>query len=259
MIRVALDAMGGDQRSRSRRSRGAVQALTRAARRLPGPAGRPRRARSRPSSPAIPSVDRSRLEIHEAADVIGMSEKPLRPSARSRSPAWWSASPSRRDGQVRRVHLRRQHRRDARRAPPCCSACTTASSAPPWPRCFPPATSPVLVLDGGANVDCSARELVGFAYLGTVYMRDVLGRPNRWSGCSTWARRRRRAPRSSREAHQLLKQAPRLNYVGNIEGRDILPGPQQRHAGRRGGLRRLRRQHRAQVLRIVGAGLRRPR
>ena len=31
-----------------------------------------------------------------------------------------------------------------------------------------------------------------------------------------------------REAHQLLKRAPRINYVGNIEGRDILPGPQQR-------------------------------
>jgi glycerol-3-phosphate acyltransferase PlsX len=31
-----------------------------------------------------------------------------------------------------------------------------------------------------------------------------------------------------REAHQLLKQAPRINYAGNIEGRDILPGPQQR-------------------------------
>jgi glycerol-3-phosphate acyltransferase PlsX len=31
-----------------------------------------------------------------------------------------------------------------------------------------------------------------------------------------------------REAHKLLKQAPRLTYAGNIEGRDILPGPQQR-------------------------------
>src|SRR5687768_7968303 len=43
---------------------------------------------------------------------------------------------------------------------------------------FPTADDPVLVLDGGANVDCSARELVNFAVLGTVYMRDILGRAN---------------------------------------------------------------------------------
>src|SRR5207248_10064761 len=39
---------------------------------------------------------------------------------------------------------------------------------------FPTAGHPVLVLDGGANVDCDARELVGFAHLGSVYVRDVL-------------------------------------------------------------------------------------
>jgi phosphate acyltransferase len=31
-----------------------------------------------------------------------------------------------------------------------------------------------------------------------------------------------------REAHQMLKRSPRLSYAGNIEGRDILPGPQRR-------------------------------
>ena len=37
---------------------------------------------------------------------------------------------------------------------------------------------PVVVLDSGANVDCSAAELVQFARLGAVYAEDVLGRPN---------------------------------------------------------------------------------
>ena len=39
---------------------------------------------------------------------------------------------------------------------------------------FPTAVHPVLVIDGGANVDCDARELVNFAHLGSVYARDVL-------------------------------------------------------------------------------------
>ena len=75
MIRVAVDAMGGDKAPQAEIA-GVLQALGEPAGRFRGPAGRP---------PAVieaelathPEIDRSRLEIHEAADVIGMSEKPL--------------------------------------------------------------------------------------------------------------------------------------------------------------------------------------
>ena len=123
---------------------------------------------------------------------------------------------------------------------------------------FPTGSEPVLVLDAGANLDCSARELVGFAYLGTIYMRDLMGRPNPVVGLLNVGEEEEKGTAVVREAHQLLKQAPRLNYAGNIEGRDILPGPAAADPGGRRGLRRVRRQHRAQVLRVVGAGLRRP-
>ena len=43
---------------------------------------------------------------------------------------------------------------------------------------FPTARQPIVVLDSGANVDCSAQELVQFARLGVVYAEDVLGRHN---------------------------------------------------------------------------------
>jgi glycerol-3-phosphate acyltransferase PlsX len=93
---------------------------------------------------------------------------------------------------------------------------------------FPTGSEPVLVLDGGANLDCSARELLGFAYLGTVYMRDLMGRPHPVVGLLNVGEEEEKGTAVVREAHQLLKRAPRLNYAGNIEGRDILPGPQQR-------------------------------
>jgi len=86
----------------------------------------------------------------------------------------------------------------------------------------------VLVLDGGANLDCSAKELAGFAYLGTVYMRDIVGRANPVVGLLNVGEEEEKGTALVREAHQLLKRSPRLNYVGNIEGRDILPGPQRR-------------------------------
>jgi glycerol-3-phosphate acyltransferase PlsX len=89
---------------------------------------------------------------------------------------------------------------------------------------FPTSSQPVLVLDGGANVDCSPRELVGFAYLGTVYMRDVLRRPSPTVGLLNVGEEDEKGNAISREAHALLKQSPRLHYIGNIEGRDIIAG-----------------------------------
>jgi glycerol-3-phosphate acyltransferase PlsX len=89
---------------------------------------------------------------------------------------------------------------------------------------FPTADDPVVVLDGGANVDCSARELVGFAYMGTVYARDVLGKPSPVVGLLNVGEEDEKGTAMVKEAHLLLKSSPGLNYVGNIEGRDIVAG-----------------------------------
>ena len=74
---------------------------------------------------------------------------------------------------------------------------------------FPTGRDPVLVLDAGANVDCSARELVGFAYLGTIMMRDLMGRPNPVVGLLNVGEEEEKGTAIVREAHLLLKQAPR--------------------------------------------------
>jgi len=80
------------------------------------------------------------------------------------------------------------------------------------------------VLDGGANVDCSARELVCFAILGTVYMRDILGRPNPVVGLLNVGEEDEKGNALVRDAHRLLRERPGINFRGNIEGRDILAG-----------------------------------
>jgi len=81
-----------------------------------------------------------------------------------------------------------------------------------------------IVLDGGANVDCSAKELVGFARLGSVYARDVLGRERPLVGLLNIGEEDEKGNAASRAAHELLKQTSGINYIGNIEGRDILAG-----------------------------------
>ena len=225
MIRVAVDAMGGD-RAPEAEIAGVLQALAD----LPDEFVVQLVGRSEIIEAELakhPDADRSRLEIHEAADVIGMGEKPL--AAVRRKP---------RSSIVVGLTLQKQGRSDAFLSAGNTGAVLAASTVifglhdgverATVATLFPTGSDPVLVLDGGANLDCSARELVGFAYLGTVYMRDILGRANPVVGLLNVGEEEEKGTAVVREAHQLLKQSPRLSYTGNVEGRDILPGPQRR-------------------------------
>ena len=225
MIRVAVDAMGGD-RAPEAEIAGALQALAELQDDFVVQlVGRPDAIEAELGR--HPDADRSRLEIHEAADVIGMGEKPL--ASVRRKP---------RSSVVIGLTLQQQGRSDAFLSAGNTGAVLAASTVllglhdgverATVATLFPTGSEPVLVLDGGANVDCSARELVGFAYLGSVYMRDILGRANPVVGLLNVGEEEEKGTALVREAHQLLRKAPRLNYVGNIEGRDILPGPQRR-------------------------------
>jgi phosphate acyltransferase len=92
---------------------------------------------------------------------------------------------------------------------------------------FPTALKPVVVLDSGANVDCSAEELVQFARLGAVYAEDILGRTNPVIGLLSIGEEPEKGNAAVKEAHQLLQNAG-LNFQGNIEGRDIPRGESDR-------------------------------
>ncbi len=93
---------------------------------------------------------------------------------------------------------------------------------------FPTARQPVVVLDSGANVDCSAAELVQFARLGSVYAHDMLGRQKPAVGLLNIGEEAEKGNAVCKEAHALLAQAG-LNFVGNVEGRDLPAG--QNHQG----------------------------
>lgn len=85
---------------------------------------------------------------------------------------------------------------------------------------FPTTGAPILVLDSGANMDCSAEELVQFARIGTVYARALLGRDNPAVGLLSVGEEPEKGNAVVKDAHQRLRAAG-LNFLGNIEGRDI--------------------------------------
>jgi glycerol-3-phosphate acyltransferase PlsX len=88
---------------------------------------------------------------------------------------------------------------------------------------FPTAQRPVVFLDSGANVDCGADELVQFAKLGAVYAEDMLGRANPSVGLLSIGEEPEKGNAVTKEAHQLLQKAG-LNFIGNVEGRDLPRG-----------------------------------
>ena len=88
---------------------------------------------------------------------------------------------------------------------------------------FPTSRLPIAVLDSGANVDCSAQELVQFARLGSVYAEQILGRPNPGVGLLSIGEEPEKGNAVVKEANQLLRNAG-LNFLGNIEGRDLPTG-----------------------------------
>lgn len=84
-----------------------------------------------------------------------------------------------------------------------------------------PLSNPVLLMDSGANIEVNAEELVQFALMGSVYMQLLQGVKEPRVALINNGSEETKGTALYREAHALLKQDPRLNFVGNAEGRDI--------------------------------------
>jgi phosphate acyltransferase len=83
--------------------------------------------------------------------------------------------------------------------------------------------SPVVVVDVGANVDCTPDMLAQFAVMGEMYSRIILGRPKPRVGVLSIGEEAHKGNDITRSTSQLLK-GLNLNFIGNVEGRDIYSG-----------------------------------
>src|SRR5207302_360171 len=89
---------------------------------------------------------------------------------------------------------------------------------------FPTAVNTVaILLDVGANVDCKPHNLEQFAVMGDIYFRSMFGTERPRIGLLSIGSEEGKGNELTREAFELLKQLP-LNFVGNVEGRDIYSG-----------------------------------
>ena len=227
MARIALDAMGGDHAPKAPIA-GALEALAE----LP-----PQHRITLVGQMAVMTAtldelcagdlkahahQRARLDLVDALEVIEMGDKPT-VALRSK----------RKSSMVVGLELHASGDADAFVSAGNTGAQMAASvvllklhaglTRPAIGTLFPTATHPVVVLDSGANVDCSPEELVSFARLGSVYAEDILGRPNPVVGLLSVGEEAEKGNAAVREAHKLLLTAG-LNFQGNIEGRDVPRG-----------------------------------
>jgi glycerol-3-phosphate acyltransferase PlsX len=88
---------------------------------------------------------------------------------------------------------------------------------------MPTVSGACVVLDVGANVDCKPSHLLQFAVMGEVFAKYLLKNPNPKVGLLSIGEEETKGNELTKEAFKLLTET-NLNFIGNVEGRDIMMG-----------------------------------
>ena len=215
MIRIAVDAMGGDH-APAAIVQGALNALT----------NNPDLeivlvGREQAVTPLVPP-GAPRVSIVNADEVIETGEDPLVAIRRKRGASMLIA-----------LNLLKEKKVDA-----CVSAGSTGAfmsgalfnvgrikgiQRPALAPLLPTRTGHALLIDCGANADCKPEFLLQFAQMGSVYMKRVMEVPNPKVGLLNIGAEEEKGSALYKETYQLLKSAP-VNFHGNVEGRDAFDG-----------------------------------
>lgn len=81
-----------------------------------------------------------------------------------------------------------------------------------------------LLIDCGANVDARSSHLVQFARMGSIYMENVMGIKNPRVGLVNIGAEEEKGNVLVKETFPLLKECKDINFIGNVEARDIPKG-----------------------------------
>lgn len=89
---------------------------------------------------------------------------------------------------------------------------------------FPTPGGPVTICDVGANIACKPIHLYQYGVMASVYSKHLLGIENPRVGLMSIGSEDAKGNELVKKTRALMKSDPRMNFVGNIEGRDIFKG-----------------------------------
>ncbi|OHB64847.1 MAG: hypothetical protein A2Y77_16660 [Planctomycetes bacterium RBG_13_62_9] len=219
-MRIAVDAMGGDH-APDEIIAGALEALSRLDREdsivLVGP------QELIEQKLAGHKYDKDRISIADAPDVIAMDEKPI-DSLRKKP----------RSSIAVLAKLAKLDRTDAVISAGNTGACVAAFqmrmrtlpgvNRPGIAVVFPTTTGPVTICDVGANIACKPINLYQYGLMASIYSRHFLGIANPRIGLMSIGEEEAKGNEIVKRTAEMLRGDSRLNFIGNVEGRDIFRG-----------------------------------
>ena len=206
MIRVAVDALGGDRAPEevvagaADAASGEIQPI------LFGPAG----------------LDTQGLELVVTTQAIGMDEKPA--EAVKAKPDSSLVAACRAVGEDAADAVVSAGNTGAMLAACFLELRRLPGVARPAIAVVIPSERPSVLIDSGANADARPEHLVQFAYMGSVFAEEVLGTPSPEVRLLSIGEEPEKGNQLTLEAHDLLAAAEGLNFKGNTESRDLLLG-----------------------------------
>ncbi len=217
-VRVAVDAMGGDNAPHAT-VRGALQALDDHPDLELTLVGDKARIEAELAS-ACPGHVPSAIRIVHATQVVGMDDGPV------------EALKTKRDSSiVRTVELGAAGEVDALLSAgntgACAAACQLkmkplrAVTRPGIAVTIPSFHGPFVVCDVGANIQAKPRHLFEYAVMAALYAERVIGIETPRVALVSTGEESGKGTGLIKQTHELIKADPRINFVGNVEGREL--------------------------------------
>lgn len=89
---------------------------------------------------------------------------------------------------------------------------------------FPTPEGPVTICDVGANISCKPMNLYQYGVMASIYSKHLLGIENPRVGLMSIGSEDAKGNEIVKKARELMKSDSKMNFIGNIEGRDIFEG-----------------------------------
>jgi glycerol-3-phosphate acyltransferase PlsX len=218
-MRIAVDAMGGDFAPReivngALEAASSVSGLTKLVL-----VGEPKAVQAELDTHGnVPGL----IEVYPASEVVGMDETPVAAIRRKKDSSISRAVDLLKAGDVDAV-FSAGNTGAAVAAMKLKMRTLQGVERPAIATVMPTPVKPFVLIDAGANTDCSPRMLYQFAVMGAMYSREILGVSNPEIGLLSIGGEEAKGNETTKEAFRLLEKSD-FRFLGNVEGHDLFEG-----------------------------------